>query len=42
VVPIDEYPLQVLYFTGSDSLNIRMRIRATELGFKLGQVQGFF
>jgi DNA polymerase beta len=37
VVPFAEYPMQVMYFTGSDEFNIRCRIRATQLGLHMNQ-----
>jgi DNA polymerase beta len=36
-VPITEYPLQIMYFTGSDQFNIECRVRAHKLGLHLNQ-----
>jgi DNA polymerase/3'-5' exonuclease PolX len=37
LVPHDQYCFGTLYFTGSDTLNKRMRAKAQELGYKLNE-----
>ena len=36
-IPYDSYACAVLYFTGSDQFNVRMRQRALELGLTLNE-----
>ncbi|EDQ87142.1 uncharacterized protein MONBRDRAFT_33482 [Monosiga brevicollis MX1] len=35
--PVDQYPLALLYFTGSDETNKTMRRKAIDLGFRLSE-----
>lgn len=37
LVPEDEYPYSILYFTGSGEFNVNMRSKAKELGYKLNE-----
>jgi DNA polymerase/3'-5' exonuclease PolX len=37
LTPPEEYPFAVLYFTGSDGFNVKMRQRALELGYTLNE-----
>ena len=37
MVPADQFPFAVLYFTGSDKLNVAMRGRANNLGYTMNE-----
>ena len=37
ITPVEEYPYTILYFTGSDEHNIKMRKKALKMGYSLNE-----